>query len=99
MIARGWCTANTQETIAYMEAGSPGHQLYIGRLHSCICAFDELDRRYDALHGEALYRTGSSAFSRFAESNKEFFTGIDRSSVKKTPKLLRAAWFAARKKN
>lgn len=98
MIARGWNRAGVNETISYMEAGNPRHQLYIGRLHSCMCAFDELDKLYDALHREYLYRINSQTFSEFSEPRKDFFTGIERLNVKKTPELLRTAWSASSSK-
>ena len=40
MQINGWSISAIEEMIAYMKAGNPGHQLFIGRMHPCMCDFD-----------------------------------------------------------
>ena len=40
--SRGWKKASPEQVIRYMDAGNPKQQLFIARLHGCLCSIDEL---------------------------------------------------------
>ena len=40
--SRGWEPAVPEQVLAYMKAGNPKQQLYIARLHGCLCSSEEL---------------------------------------------------------
>ena len=44
MISRGWKPASIEQMRTYIAAGNRRQQLYIGRLHPCICPFEELEQ-------------------------------------------------------
>lgn len=68
-IARGWKKAVPEEVVRYMKAGNPKQQLYIARLHGCICALQELDELADAMC-ECADSTSRSDWSRFAAGRR-----------------------------
>lgn len=43
MISRGWKPASIEQMQTYRAAGNRRQQLYIGRLHPCICPFEDLE--------------------------------------------------------
>lgn len=71
-IARGWKKAAPEEVVRYMKAGNPKQQLYIARLHGCICSLQELDELADAMC-ECAENTSRSDWSRFAAGRKPIF--------------------------
>lgn len=40
--SRGWKKADPEQVILYMNAGNPKQQLYIARLHGCLCSIEDL---------------------------------------------------------
>ena len=42
MLSRGWTGATPKEVLLYQKAGNPKQQLYITRMHGCICSWDDL---------------------------------------------------------
>lgn len=55
VLSRGWEPASSEQVLNYMRAGNPKHQLYIAKLHGCICGLDELKDFSQALYNEAEY--------------------------------------------
>lgn len=41
--SRGWKKASPEDVVAYMNAGNPKQQLFIARLHGCLCAVEDLN--------------------------------------------------------
>lgn len=42
-ISRGWISADPEQVVNYMKAGNPKQQLYIARMHGCICSIEGLN--------------------------------------------------------
>ena len=49
-LSRGWEPASPDQVLNYMKDGNPKHQLYIAKLHSCICGLNELENFSNALY-------------------------------------------------
>ena len=81
-IARGWKKAAPEEVVRYMKAGNPKQQLYIARLHGCICALQELDELADAMC-ECAENASRSDWSRFA-AGREPISMDDRGEKRKS---------------
>lgn len=95
MISRGWISATPEQNEIYLKAGNPKHQLYIARMHGCICSFDELDCLSEYLFNCATeknwkqYADGSSFINR----KKKDFKIIDESNINMTTEILQTTWF------
>ncbi|MGN0398982.1 MAG: hypothetical protein ACI4EO_02525 [Blautia sp.] len=48
-ISHGWITAKPEQVVNYIKAGNPGQQLFIARMHGCICSVDDLKLLSDTL--------------------------------------------------
>lgn len=97
-IARGWKKAAPEDVVLYMKAGNPKHQLYIARLHGCICALQELDELADAMC-KCAENTSRSDWSRFAAKKTGYykyipkdFADIDKMNIRDTGKIITTAW-------
>ena len=42
MLSRGWIGATPKEVLLYQKLGNPKQQLYIARMHGCLCSWDDL---------------------------------------------------------
>lgn len=97
-IARGWKKAAPEEVVRYMKAGNPKQQLYIARLHGCICALQEQDELADTMC-ECAENTSRSDWSRFAAKKIGYykyipkdFAAIDKMNIRDTGKIITTAW-------
>lgn len=54
-LSRGWEPASPDQVLNYMKDGNLKHQLYIAKLHGCICGLNELENFSNALYNEAEY--------------------------------------------
>ena len=54
-LSRGWEPASPDQVLNYMKDGNLKHQLYIAKLHGCICGLNELENFSNALYNEAKY--------------------------------------------
>lgn len=52
--SRGWKEADPEQVILYMNAGNPKQQLYIARLHGCLCSIDDLKHLSERMIEELL---------------------------------------------
>lgn len=91
MLTRGWSNASPSDTIEYMDAGNPKQQLYISRLHACLCSFDKLSELAEAMEMHYI----KNGDTRFVDKNGEAkdFTRIDKSSLEHTADILQTVWF------
>lgn len=78
MVSRGWMPADIEEVVFAIENGNPRQQLYIAKLHPCICSYEDLKYLQNAL----LTRCGM---------HKDFFT-YDLRNIEDTNKLLALEW-------
>lgn len=73
-LSRGWEAASSDHVLNYMKAGNPKHQLYIAKLHGCICGLNELKDFSNALYNEAEY-------SSMPVSQKKRYANIGESGI------------------
>ena len=78
MISRGWMPATVDEIVFAIENGNPRHQLFVAKLHPCICSYKDLKILQNAL----LTR---------CNMKKDFFT-YDLLNIQDTNKLLALEW-------
>lgn len=78
MISRGWMPATIDEVVFAIENGNPRQQLFIAKLHPCICSYKDLKILQNAL----LTR---------CNMKKDFFT-YDLLNIQDTNKLLALEW-------
>lgn len=78
MVSRGWMPADIEEVVFAIEHGNPRQQLFVAKLHPCICSYDDLKILQNAL----LTRCSMT---------KDFFTN-DLLNIQDTPKLLDLEW-------
>lgn len=78
MISRGWMPANIDEVVFAIEHGNPRHQLFVAKLHPCICSYKDLKILQNAL----LTR---------CKMKKDFFT-YDLLNIQDTNRLLALEW-------
>ena len=78
MISRGWMPANIDEVVFAIENGNPRHQLFVSKLHPCICSYKDLKILQNAL----LTR---------CNMKKDFFT-YDLLNIQDTNRLLALEW-------
>lgn len=74
MLAHGWLPDSPQQAAAFYHAGNHRQQLFIARMHPCICGYDDLD-------------TLSTYLKEKCNMNKDF-RELDRSSIQSTPCIL-----------
>ena len=103
MLSRGWMPATADETVSYMNYRVPKHQLYIAKLHPCICSWSELkslhkrlSAEYNGLNcDESGLKKVNHAFEKYYCTDDEYnyFTDADTKSIEGTSKILETAWF------
>lgn len=74
MLAHGWLPDSPQQAAAFYHAGNHRQQLFIARMHPCICGYDDLG----ALAAHLKKKCGMS---------KDFYK-FDLSSIRSTPYIL-----------
>lgn len=75
-ISRGWKKASPDQVLNYMEAGNPKQQLYIARLHGCICGLEELQLLSEELCRNAETASGSD-WERYAAERIPFYIDME----------------------
>ena len=65
-LSRGWAAASPDQVLNYMDAGNPKHQLYIAKLHGCICSLNELANFSKVLYGVSQCSNIISQIKRYA---------------------------------
>lgn len=93
MLSRGWTSANPTQTGAFMSAGNPKQQLFIARMHGCICSTGGLPLLQKAIFDEMT----DERYERYAPTGPnedvfDLFIKYDRSNVLDTANILRRAW-------
>ncbi len=78
MISRGWMPANIDDVVFAFENGNPRHQLFVAKLHPCICSYQDLKILQNALYSRC-------------KMEKDFFT-YDLLNIQDTDKLLALEW-------
>ena len=78
MISRGWMPADIDEVVFAIENGNPRQQIFVAKLHPCICSYKDLKILQNAL----LTR---------CNMKKDFFT-YDLLNIQDTNKLLALEW-------
>ena len=98
-LSRGWEAASSDQVLSYMRAGNLKHQLYIAKLHGCICGFDELTAFSDALYQEAEYSSMPPSQKKRYLNVRESgitapfdFKAADASGIEATAELITAAF-------
>lgn len=73
--SRGWRAAPPEQVLFYMEEGNPKQQLYIARLHGCLCASQELavlaEQMKQALTPDDGKQPHKNDWKRFAASREK----------------------------
>ena len=94
-ISRGWVKADVNDVITYMKAGNPKQQLFIAKMHGCICSVDDLKHLSQAMCRNANEKN----WKRFAgkrvsiyEYIPKDFVSTDTSNIEKTPEILQMKW-------
>lgn len=85
MISRGWMPAKIDEVVFAIEKGNPRQQLFVAKLHPCICSYKDLKILQNAL----LTR---------CNMKKDFFT-YDLMNIQDTDKLLALEWIQSMPKD
>ncbi len=91
IISRGWMASSPDEVIAYIKAGNPKQQLYIGKLHGCIGSLEDLKALSRKMYDYYL-ESGDQRFSDSSGGQKDF-TQIDKSNLEQTGDILKTIWF------
>lgn len=78
MLSRGWMPATIQEVILAHKNGNPRQQLFVAKLHPCLCSYEDLKALENALWINCKIR-------------KDFYTN-DLSNIRDTQKLLALEW-------
>lgn len=78
MISRGWMPAKMDEVVFAVENGNPRQQLFVAKLHPCICSYEDLKILQNALLTKC-------------NIEKDFFTN-DLLNIQDTQKLLALEW-------
>lgn len=78
MLSRGWLPASFDESVFGFSNGNPRQQLFVAKLHPCICSYEDLKKLENIL----LEKCGL---------NRDFYTA-DLDNVKSTKKILALEW-------
>ena len=79
MLSRGWMPATPEQAVFSVKENNPRQQLFVARLHPCICAFNYLD-------------TLASVLANECGITKEFYQ-YDARNVIDTEAILEMQWF------
>lgn len=79
MLSRGWLPATFDEAVFAYNQGNPRQQLFVARLHPCICSYEDLAKLTKILYENC-------------DIEKDFYTA-DLNNVKATKSILSLEWF------
>lgn len=76
--SRGWKSASPEQVLLYMNAGNPKQQLYIARLHGCLCSIADLQILSEKMVEELLPTEDGNVYhqkdwKRFAARREKIF--------------------------
>lgn len=92
-LSRGWIPATPSEAVSYMMSGNPKQQLFIARMHACICSVEDLTLLQKTLYEELTDERGDNyAPSGANEDIYDRFINMDKRSIESTPDLLIRSW-------
>ena len=82
MLSSGWEQATSSQVATYVQRGNPTHQLYLGKLHPFLCAWEDLASR------EILKDVEEAVHSLLPEKKIYDPRIADRETVLSIPRLL-----------
>ena len=98
IISRGWKHAAPEHVLTYMNAGNQKHQLFIARMHGCICSLDNLQKLSNEMYQYVEKNPSSENWERYAEKKEghskftaKDFKSIDKRSIEDTGEILTTA--------
>ena len=95
MLSRGWMPASPDETVSFIKRGNPKQQLFIARMHGCICPTEDLSLLQKTLHNdlpEAQRNSYAPAGHGSSLAQYSKFIARDRDNITKTADLLDRTW-------
>lgn len=84
MLSRGWLPASAEDAVFAFESGNERQQLFVARLHPCICSY------------EAQKELGNT-LKRECGIHSDFYS-YDMANIKDTKKLLGLEWLRGKEK-
>jgi len=78
MLSRGWLPETIPESVSCIDFGNRRQQLFIARLHPCICPYSKLSELSEALEEKNM---------------KKDFVSLDRESMEMTADTLEFRWY------
>ncbi|MDO5407807.1 MAG: hypothetical protein Q4F28_10850 [Eubacteriales bacterium] len=81
MLSRGWLSASFDDAVFAFKQGNPRQQLFVARLHPCICSYEDLSELQKVLYEQCNIK-------------KDFYTA-DLINVKATKRILSLEWIAS----
>ena len=101
ILSRGWESASAEQVLNYMRDGNPKHQLFIAKLHGCICGLNELQDFSNSLCNEAKYNSNMTLGQKKRYANvgeHDFITpfdfkATDDSNIKATAEIITTALY------
>lgn len=84
MLSRGWLPASFDDAVFAFNCGNPRQQLFVARLHPCICSYEDLKELSKVL----LKKCGIT---------KDFYTS-DLTNIQMTKQLLSLKWLKEKAK-
>lgn len=84
MLATGWSSSSSKETVAYIKAANPRQQLYIAKMHPCICDYDKLEELEKTLADKT--------------NLKKNFRETDSKNIKMTGHFLVRSWLTKKER-
>lgn len=77
--SRGWIKATPTQVVQFMEDGNPKQQLFVARMHGCICSVEELKNLSDKMFNVlAIDEDGNQShlndWKRFADGDPIYLT-------------------------
>lgn len=85
MLSRGWLPATPEDAVFACQCGNARQQLFVARLHPCICAYEAQKELSDTLFKQCGLQ-------------KDFYT-YDLANIKDTRRLLALEWVREREEN
>lgn len=84
MLSRGWLPASADDAVFAVKCGNERQQLFVAKLHPCICAYEGQKELKLALKNEC-------------GMDKDFYS-YDMANIKDTKRLLALEWLKEREK-
>lgn len=84
MLSRGWLPASAEDAVFAFESGNERQQLFVARLHPCICSYEAQKELKRTLKNECGI-------------DKDFYS-YDMANIKDTKRLLGLEWLREREK-